>query len=268
VAILPAIKRTLPEFQNPSLNLVRARLWLLPVLLLVFGPSAWAGVQSEPATRTEFDPAASDAPSASLDDVLPTVDFRLEASLSGFLFVDDGMSDAYTSIPIVQTGLTMDLGPQLQFLLGAGYGSTTSDLKIDDTFDGTQELKLRVVPLQMGFRTNMTALRSFRVNFGAYFQAVWLEETAPYFQTYPYLETGSSTDTCWGHQILMSLGPEWRLDDEKWVIGFEALTGIGGGNLNAMYEREVSLDGFGGRLYCSLKLGSIQEEKRIGEVRR
>lgn len=240
---------------------------VLTVLILLVAPTVWADDQRPSATRAEFDPPPPDAPTASLNDVLPTVDFRLEASLSGFVFVDSGMSDAYSSIPIVYAGLTTDLGPKLQFLVSAGYGSASSDLAIDDTFDATHELKLKMVPIQMGFRTNTTALDRFRINLGAFFQAVWLEETAPYFTTYPYLETGVSTDTGWGHQVMMSLGPEWRSQDGKWAVGAEAMAGIGGGTVNSEYNRELSLDGFSGRLFCSFKLGSIQEDKRVQEVR-
>ena len=223
--------------------------------------------QQDPTVPSEFAVPPPGDPAWTREIAPPRVDFRLEASFSGFVLTDDDMSDAYSSIPLVRAGLTMDLGPEVQFLISAGYGARTADMEIGDpTFEGESELKLKLIPFQMGFRLNTTRLETFRINLGAFLQAVWMKETAPYFQDYPYFDAGISGETGWGKQIQISLGPEWRFADQKWVIGAEAMAAGGGGNVGDLHERDISLEGFSGRVYCSLKLGTIQEEPRALEV--
>ena len=239
-------------------------------LFFVSGPNAEAADSSTRSVGSEFLPnldQEQEGRADSLNDHLPSVDFRLEASLNEFVFSDNEMGDAYSTIPILRTGLTMDIGPSVQFLISVGYGSKTGYVEINDpTFEGDPELKLKLVPIQLGFRSNTTRLQSFRINVGAFLQAVWMEESAPYFDSYPYFDSGISTDTGWCGQVLLSLGPEWRFTNQKWVVGIEGMAGLGSGNVGGVHEREISLEGFGGRIYCSVKLGTIKEDSGTREV--
>ncbi|MBU8871288.1 MAG: hypothetical protein KOO60_10540 [Gemmatimonadales bacterium] len=211
--------------------------------------------------------AGNDGRAELQNDILQKVNIRLETSVSGFVFTNDGMSDAYSSILLHRTGLTMDISQSTQFLISAGYGRKTKSMEINDpTFEMDQDLKLKLVPIQLGFRYNTSRLNSFRINLGAFVQAIWMKESVPYFQTYPFFDAGIDTDTCWGQQVLISLGPEWRFPDHKWVVGVEGMLSANGGDFDGSNQRELDMSGFSGRLYFSYELGVIQEGPDTPEV--
>lgn len=235
----------------------------LAALLLCAGAT---GVQArdgadQPASTvsSEFDapaPAADESPVGAV----PSVDFRLEVSGEGIVFADVDMQDIYEVIPLVRVGLTAEFSPNLQVLFALGYGRRRADLDLGDrTFDATHELEFELVPMRIGFRTNTTPLQSFRLNLGLFLDAVHMKETAPYYRTYPVLESGIGSASGWGTRVSASFGPEWRSRDDRWSLGAEIEGGFGGGEIGGDPTRDIPLSGFAARVLCGVKLGTLEE---------
>lgn len=227
---------------------------LAGVLALVAIPA-----DAAPPVDEEFAVSADDE---QLDVELPGVTFRLEAGGSGLLLMDDAMNDDYGGLAAGDLTMILEYDERTQFFFGAGWGRRTVDLGEDDpTFETAETLELEMVPVRFGMRTNSSPLRSFRMNLGLFFEVTHLQETAPYFTFYPALESGRSAESGWATRFGLSLGPEWRLADDRWSLGCEVQMATGGGEVGDERDREVSLTGFGARVFCAWKLGTYTEEE-------
>ncbi len=230
------------------------------VLLGVATSAAFAG--EEPAHPTGFEPGAYQGGIS-----IPRVEYRIEAGYGLLAFSNSDMSDDYGVLPSARIGLTTSIGRNNEFLFAIGYGKRSTELETGDaTFRGSTGIELETIPVIFGIRTNLTGLQFFRMNVGAAVQISRLQETAPYFSTYPYFEGGVSEDVGWGRQLLLTMGPEWRWSDGRFAMGAEFGASLGGGNVDSQYDRDVSLEGFSGRIYGSWRIG-VHEEK-TGEVLR
>lgn len=219
-----------------------------------------------PPPEGEFAPAAGEEP-ASFS--VPSVTFRLEAAGGGLLLLDEEMDDDYGGIPLGELGMTFEYDERTQYYFGLGYGHRSVTLDLDDpTFETGETLELEMIPIRFALRTNTSPLRSFRMNVGLFIEVVHLKETSPYFSFYPTFESGRSADSDWGTRFGLSLGPEWRFAEDAGSVGFELQMGTGGGEVGGDSGQEISLEGFGGRVFCTWRMGTFTDEPQGREVTR
>lgn len=227
--------------------------------------TAPAGAAPPPQEEFSAPPAEDGAATAEL----PSVTVRIEAGGGAQLMLDEDMDDDYGGVPLGDLGMTFEFDQRTQFYFGLGYGHRSVTMDLDDpTFETGETLELELVPVRFALRTNTSPLHSFRMNLGLLLELIHMKETAPYFRTYPVFESGRSADSGWGTRFGLSLGPEWRLADDEWSVGFEVQMVTGGGTVGNAYERDISLEGFGGRVFCTWRLGVFTDAPHGGEVSR
>lgn len=224
------------------------------------------GAVAAPPPEGEFAPAAGEEAESF---PVPAVTFRLEAAGGGLLLMDEEMQDDYGGIPLGELGLALEYDERTQYCFGLGYGHRSVSMDLDDpTFETTETLELELIPIRFALRTNTSPLRSFRMNVGLFIEVIHMKETAPYFSFYPTFESGRSADSGWGSRFGLSLGPEWRFADDAGGLGFDLQLATGGGEVGGDSGQEISLEGFGARVFCSWKLGTVTDEPKSREVAR
>lgn len=181
----------------------------------------------------------------------PSLEHELEVGLGWLVLSEDDMHAVYGELPVAQVRLSLQPGPGLRFWLGSGYGRTVgSPYHGQDTFAGGEQARLQVMPIQMGLRINLLRRDDFRLNLGFVLEAVWVWETLPDVD----LEDDPKTESGLTGGAGLTFGPEWRWNDLRRAIGFEAgLTG-NSGSLGDTRNHDANLSGLSGRVYFSTRI--------------
>lgn len=172
------------------------------------------------------------------------MDIEATVSWERLGFLDDDTADTYGHADLVGVELAVPLARAAQFVLGAAYGSIDGSPHYwDPTFTGGS-VEATLVPLTLGFRTDVSGVRNLRYHFDAAYQATWVEEGP------------GDADSGFCHGLVFGMGPELLLGDGRWGAALHARWRGGSGDLGRGYERHVfNTTGFSVRLALHRVLG-------------
>lgn len=179
------------------------------------------------------------------------LDYDAELSLSAgyIVFLEQDMSDTYGGLPLTGVEASLGTNESVRFVIGLGYGSRSGDPHYDSPeFEGGNDVKLKVVPITVGMRANISRNPRFRLYWGACIEVAWMEEKVPDIDQ----ASGAShrLDRGWGKGFKFTLSPEWRSRDQRRALGLTFTWGGSTGEVGKGYhDHEVSLWGMGARLH-------------------
>jgi len=183
-----------------------------------------------------------------------TLDVEISLSAGYLIFFEEDMYDTYGGLPLLGAEALIGTRDAMNFVIGLGYGSNSGDPFYDSPeFEGGELVKLRAIPISVGFRTNSSLNPRFRLNWGACFEAVWMEERVPDLEEV----SGESyrSDRGWGKGLTFRIMPEWRSLDQRRSLGLTFIWGGSSGSVGKGYDsHEVNLIGMGARVHYTQAL--------------
>ncbi|HPF36315.1 MAG TPA: hypothetical protein P5571_12315 [Candidatus Krumholzibacteria bacterium] len=166
-------------------------------------------------------------------------------------FLDADVSDTYGHADLLGLEIAVPLAPAAQFLMGVAYGTMDGDPHYDDPTFTSGRVDATLIPLTLGFRTDISHVRNLRYLFDLSYQATWVEEGQ------------DDADSGFCHGLVFGMGPELLLDDGRWGLGLNARWRGGSGDLGRGYQRHVfNTTGFSLRLSLHRLLGHGPEGGR------
>jgi hypothetical protein len=194
----------------------------------------------------------SDGPTNSI--AIHPLNFELAASYGYVVFTEDDMGDTYTGLPSFGLEASVGLSEEVRFILACRYGSTSGNPFYDTPgFTTGPDNELKVVPMLMGFRVDISEHPRFRVYFGLDFVASWIREEVPTSLGVESVVMEERSGL--GLGVLMTLTPQWRSADDRYAIGVEIGAGGSSGEIGKGWDdHEVNLTGLSARLTISHRL--------------
>ncbi len=229
---------------------------ILPLALLILSIQTFplhASMLADTADNLETKRSMRDVPFEQPFDPMD-LDLQLRVLAGYTVFFEEDMGDTYGCIPSVSVEASLGASERIRFVFGLGYGSTTGDPHYDSPeFEGGNDLRLRLLPVTVGLRANSSRNQRFRLDWGASFEAVWMEERIPDIDESsgaPY-----RNDRGWGKGIKFTLSPEWLSRDRRHALGLTFTWGGSSGEVGKGYkDHEVSLMGMGASLHYTRAL--------------
>jgi hypothetical protein len=175
--------------------------------------------------------------------------------LAGYtVFFEEDMGDTYGGIPMMSLEASLAAGEITSFVFGLGYGSTSGNPHYNSPeFEGYDELRLKALPFTVGLQVNSSRNPRFRLNWGASFEAVWMEERIP--DTDEPSSASYRHDRGWGQGFKFILAPEWCSRDRLSAFGLTFTWGGSSGEVGKGYkDHEVCLMGMSASLHYTRAL--------------
>ncbi len=145
---------------------------------------------------------------------------QVEAGVGWLDYSDDEMEGTYGRTPIVGARLVASRRNSAEIFIGLQYAWDTGDPYYDvPELDSPATTHLHLLPIEVGFRVNVTGDPTFRFLLGVaieYFR-VW-EQT---YQGHDPVEGEPATFSDWGFALKPLGGPEWRISPTGSTIGLE-----------------------------------------------
>lgn len=165
-------------------------------------------------------------------------------------FLEDDVADTYGHVNLLGLELATPLAPGVDLVLGLAYGSADGNPHyLDPTFTATEAAEATLIPMTMGFRTDLSRMPHLRFLLSAAYQATWVEER------YGFEESG----LC--HGLVLGMGPEWNLADGRWGLGLDVRWRGGSGELGRGYDRHTfNTGGFSVRAGLHRRFGAATSE--------
>lgn len=228
----------------------------LRLTLAVLALAAWRALVPSPSfggVDPEIGASGSATPPAVLE--VQSLNPGFEAGLQYLALTENDMNDTYGSLPVLGARLSLQVAPDVRFMLGAGYGRAGGDPYSDrPDFEGDDEATLHVVPMQMAVRFAVTPEAPLRLTLGFVLEFTWVRETLPPALVYESGSADDDTKSGLTRGVGATFGAEWRPWTSAAAIGLEAVATGNSGDIGQSPDRQVNLSGAGAHLYFTTGL--------------